>query len=369
MSAPFFPELGFYTLPGHVDDPGRILSEPVEGESLGLGSVWISERMGTKDIGVLSGVALARTERIGIASGLIGQLGLRNPLATASYASTMMEVSGGRFALGIGRGVDAVADATGTPRVTFAYLERYVDVLRRLWRGESVDHDSPVAQLQRAKLGVELEVVPPVVMAAMGDETCRWAGRHCDGVVYNSLWSTEAVAHSTRLVREGAEEAGRDPDSVRVWTILVTACEVSEETMLNVIVRRMNTYMYFPFFVEALCRVNDWDPAKAAEVTAELKEIDAANQAEGGTLGDEATSRDLDALRRMYDAYPEEWIHDGNAVGDRDHCARAALERFEAGADGVLLHGSSPADLAPLLEAWPRYRPDGLPEQANPGLT
>jgi 5,10-methylenetetrahydromethanopterin reductase len=368
-SASQFTELGFYTLPGHVDDPKRILEEPVVGEQLGLGSVWVSERFGTKDAAVLSGVTLGRTERIGIATGLIGQLGLRNPLVTASYASTMMEVSDGRFALGIGRGIDAVADATGTPRVTFAYLEGYIDVLRRLWHGERVDHDSPVAHLRSATLGMVLDPAPPIIMAAMGDETCRWAGRHCDGVVFNSLWSPDAVAHSTRMVREGAEESGRDPASVRVWAILVTACEVPEETMLRTIVRRMNTYMYFPFFIEALCRVNGWDQARAAAVTARLKEIDAGGQAAGGTLGDEHTSRDLDALREMFATYPEEWIHQGNAVGDRDHCARAVLARFEAGADGVLFHGSSPQDLAPVLAAWPRYRPDGLAQRpANPGL-
>jgi hypothetical protein len=42
--------------------------------------------------------------------------------------------------------------------------------------------------------------------------------------------------------------------------------------------------------------------------------------------------------------------------------------RFDAGADGVLLHGSAPQDLAPLLEAWPGYRPNGLEgRSANPG--
>jgi probable F420-dependent oxidoreductase len=369
MTEKTFPELGFYTLPGHVDDPQRILAEPAVGERLGLGSVWISERFGTKDAPVLSGVALGRTERIGIATGLIGQLGLRSPLVTASYAATMMDVSQGRFALGIGRGVDAVADATGTPRITFDYLENYIDVLRRLWRGERVDHDSPVARLRGATLGTAIDPTPPIVMAAMGDETCRWAGKHCDGVLLNSLWSADAVAHSTRLVRQGAEEAGRDPESVRVWAIVITACEVSEETMLATIVRRMNTYMYFPFFVDALCRFNGWDPAKAAEVTAKLKAIDASAQSAGGTLGDEHTSRDLDVLREMYAAYPQEWIHQGNAVGDREHCARETRARLDAGADGVVLHGSTPQDLAPLLEAWPRHRPKGAGSRpANPGL-
>src|SRR5262249_31091538 len=129
MSAASFPELGFYTLPGHVDDPLRVLEEPARGEELGLGSVWISERFGTRAAGVVGGAAAARTQRLGIASGLLGQLGLRSPLVTAGYASTMTLVSGGRFALGIGRGVDALADATGTPRITFAYMEQFIDVL------------------------------------------------------------------------------------------------------------------------------------------------------------------------------------------------------------------------------------------------
>jgi probable F420-dependent oxidoreductase len=363
-----FPELGFYTLPGHVDDPVRILEEPATGERLGRGSVWISERFGTKDAGVLSGVALATTDKLGVAAGLLGQLGLRHPLVTAGYASTMMEVSKGRFALGIGRGIDMVADATGTPRVTFDYLENYIDVLRRLWRGEQVTHSSAIGTLTKASLGVNLDPAPPIIMAAMGDRTCRWAGAHCDGVVFNSLWSAAAVERCTQLIRLGAEMAGRDPSRVRVWTILVTACEVSEETMLRTIVRRMNTYMYFPWFIDALCRVNGWDPEKAAEVARRLKEIDAGTQS-SGTLGDEHTSRDLDALREMYAAYPEEWIHQGNAVGDRERCAREVRARFDAGADGVLLHGSAPADLAALLEAWPAHRPAGVDARSpNPGL-
>jgi alkanesulfonate monooxygenase SsuD/methylene tetrahydromethanopterin reductase-like flavin-dependent oxidoreductase (luciferase family) len=186
--------------------------------------------------------------------------------------------------------------------------------------------------------------------------------------VFNSLWGVEAVERCTRLIRQGAEQAGRDPASVRVWAILVTACEVPEETMLRTIVRRMNTYMYFPWFIDALCRVNGWDRARAAQVATQLKEIDAGTQTQG-TLGDEHTSRDLDALREMYATYPEEWIHQGNAVGDREHCAKLVRARFDAGADGVLLHGSAPDDLAPLLEAWPAHRPAGLgARSANPGL-
>lgn len=73
MNAGGFPELGFYTLPGHVDNPSAIVDEVSIADALGIGSVWISERMGSKDIGVLSGIALARSSRMGIASGLIAK--------------------------------------------------------------------------------------------------------------------------------------------------------------------------------------------------------------------------------------------------------------------------------------------------------
>lgn len=216
-AAPPFPELGFYTLPGQVDDPVRVVEETSEGERIGLGSVWISERLGTKDAAVLSGAAAVRSERLGIATGLIANLPLRNPLVVASYASTMATLSGGRFALGAGRGLDPVADATGTSRLTFDLMESYVDVLRRLWRGETVDHESAAGSFRGLKLGARLDTPPPVILAAMGDLTCRWAGRVADGVLLNSLWSKEAVEHSVRLIREGAADAGRDPNAVRVW--------------------------------------------------------------------------------------------------------------------------------------------------------
>ncbi len=206
-------------------------------------------------------------------------------------------------------------------------------------------------------------------MAAMGEKTTYWAGRHCDGVLFNSLWSTEAVRRSTELVRNGAADAGRDPSEVKVWTILITACEVPEETMLRNVIRRMNTYLYFPAHFDLICRANGWEERRAAEIREAVMAIDAQSKDDSGPLGDEATSRELDDLRRMADLYPEEWIDEGNAVGTADECARKTAERFEAGADGVLFHGTAPEDLAPLLDVWPAHRPGEFAgRSANPGL-
>lgn len=360
-----FPEFGYYALPGHALNPGEAVEEITCGERLGLGSVWLSERLNTKNVEVMSGLAAGITSDIGIASGLLANLPLRHPMVTAGYASTMSLLTGGRFALGIGRGVDPIADATGTPRLTFAYLADYLDVLRRLWRGEALTHDGPSGRFEKLTLGAELERTPPVIMAAQGDRTCRWVGAHCDGVVFNSLWSTEAVRHSTEQVRRGAEEAGRDPGEVQVWAILVTACEVSEEVYLKTIIRRMNTYLYVPGFFETLCQVNGWDAGELPKLRGALAEIDPATQK--GMVGDESTTRVIDEIRRIGELYPRSWITEGNGVGSSSEVAAVTRDRFDAGADGVLFHGTHPAHLAPLLDVWPGQRPDGLRTAANPG--
>jgi probable F420-dependent oxidoreductase len=361
-----FPECGFYTLPGHIFEPVQAVDEIVTGEKLGFGSVWISERFAGKSADVISGAAAMLTAKMGIASGLLQNLPLRHPIVVAGYAATMAKLTRDRFALGIGRGTDHFADVTGTPRLTFRILEDYIAILRRLWRGESVDYVGRLGTFRGLKLGADLDNIPPVIMAAMGDKTCQWAGSICDGVVFNSLWTEEAIAHSVKQVREGAERAGRDPKCVRIWTIQVTACDVSEEQMLSYVIRRMNTYVLFPPMFDAICAANGWDQGAAVKVRAALAGFDKAR--EPGTMGDESTTREIDHLRRIRDLYPRSWIYRGNAVGSAEECARATRSRFDAGADGVLFHGSHPRDMATLMAAWPRYRPAGLSGRSvNPG--
>jgi alkanesulfonate monooxygenase SsuD/methylene tetrahydromethanopterin reductase-like flavin-dependent oxidoreductase (luciferase family) len=205
-------------------------------------------------------------------------------------------------------------------------------------------------------------------MAVMGDKTCHWAGRFCDGVLLNALWGPAAVRHSAALVRQGAIDAGRDPRSVRIWTILVTASDVPEEVMLTTVVRRMNTYLLAREIIGRRCDANGWDRRDAARLIDELKKFDAGKQA--GMHLDEHTTRDLDQLRHMRDLYPRRWLDEGVAVGTARECVRKMLDRFDAGTDGILFHGTHPAHLKSLLEIWPEHRPADRfhGRSVNPGL-
>lgn len=104
------------------------------------------------------------------------------------------------------------------------------------------------------------------------------------------------------------------------------------------------------------------------EIRARLAEIDGPKQA--GTAGDENTTRDYDVIRKFADLYPKSWIDDGCAVGSPDKIAQHILDRFDAGADSVLFHGSTAQYHHKFMAKWPEYRPEkfktfSLP--VNPG--
>ena len=144
MTGPRFPELGFYTLAGGAQNPRDLVDECRRAEELGLGAVFISERFNVKEAVTLSGAAAVATTNMQIITGATNH-NTRHPIVTASYATTMHRLTGGRFVLGIGRGIAPLFDAYGIPRITTAQMEDFTGVMRRLWHGDTIiGHDGPI---------------------------------------------------------------------------------------------------------------------------------------------------------------------------------------------------------------------------------
>jgi len=355
-----FPELGIYTLPGRVADPRPALDDARATEAAGLGSLWISERPDVKEAATLSGAVGAVTNNIAVAVGVTNPQ-TRHIMVTASYASTMAELTGGRFMLGLGRGIDLRWNVWNVPTVSSALLADTAKLLRTLWAGEPVlGHDGPAGSFPYLSLDHTVTHPIPLGLAALGPKTQELGGAHFDVVLLHSHWTDEAVSACVQRVRGAAERAGRDPDSVQVWSCLVTACELPEEVELAHVIRRMTTYFQVPGYGELIVAANGWDPAVLDRVRSHpLLE---------GRLAD-ATAFTTDELRTLRDLYPEEWITTSNAVGSAAHCAQRVRDQFDAGAAGVILHGSAPTELGPLLKAWEPLRPSSLHgRSAVPGL-
>src|SRR5206468_11532058 len=125
-------ELGYYLLAGAGGEgPAALMQEARRGEYLGFGTAFISERWNVKEASSLVGAACAVTTRMQIATAATKHNN-RHPLIIGSWATTMHRLSGGRFTLGIGRGVAAMYAAFGVPSVTTAQMEDFAHVMRPL---------------------------------------------------------------------------------------------------------------------------------------------------------------------------------------------------------------------------------------------
>lgn len=343
-----FPELGFYTLPGHTKTPADMLTEVRDAEALGLGSGWISERFDVKEAATLSGAAGAVTKELFIGVGATNH-NTRMPLVTATIATTMHRLTGGRFALGLGRGFDFRFGMWGIPKITFAQMEDAIGILRKLWKGQRViGHDGPSGKFPYLHMADWLDEDIPIVLCGFGPKTLEFAGRHADAVLLTTFLSDETVERCVAHVRKGAEEAGKDPEAVKVWTVLATACDMPEETRLRYIVARMATYLQAPGYGDLLVSVNKWDPAV---LQAFRKHPLIAN-----LMGGADSTLTTDQLAELVPAIPEEWLP--AAVGSPEQCAERFLDQFKAGADGIVLHASTPKELAPALAAYRKVRPN-----------
>ena len=57
----------------------------------------------------------------------------------------------------------------------------------------------------------------------------------------------------------------------------------------------------------------------------------------------------------MLNLIPAEWLAP-SATGTPEQCAQAVQHQLDLGCDGVIMHGATPAELAPVVAAYQRRR-------------
>jgi probable F420-dependent oxidoreductase len=340
-------ELGFYALAGAPKSPRDLIGEVQEGEALGLGTGFISERFNIKEAATLSGAAGAVTERLQIATAATNHT-TRHPIVTAAYATTMHRLTGGRFTLGLGRGIEKMFDAFGIPRITTAALEDFVGLMRRLWHGETViGHDGPAGSWPVLRLDPEFDEDIPMLITAFGPNSLALGGRCFDAVVLHTFFTDETTARCVATVKQAAEAAGRDPDSVKVWSCFTTIGDhLDHDARMKKTVGRLSSYLQG--YGDLLVRTNRWDPAAL-----ERFRDDDFVATFVGALDQTATTEQLEHVATLI---PDDWLAPA-AVGTPEQCVDAVLGQFDIGCDGVILHGATPAELAPVVAAYRTRRP------------
>lgn len=211
-----------------------------QAEQLGYDSVWTAEAYGSDAATPLAYIA-ARTERIKLGTGVL-QMPARTPAMTAMTATTIDQMSNGRFLLGLGvSGPQVVEGWHGRPYgKPLGVTREYVEILRKIFaRTELVTHDGAHYQLpyrgsDATGLGKPLKIMSkpknpnlPIYIAAIGPKNVELTAEIADGwlPVFFSPERTRAVYEprlSAGFARSGDTKKSANFDVAPTVAALVT---------------------------------------------------------------------------------------------------------------------------------------------------
>ena len=179
-------------------------------EALGYDDLWSSETPNGTDGFTPLATAIAVTERMRLATGIVNPY-TRGPSVLAQTVATMQEASGGRFVLGLGASSDVAVER-------FNGLE-FARPLTRV--REAVKHLRPVLSVPPEKgfggLRLERPVTTPVpiVLAALRAKMLGLAGQIADGAFTNFL-PLSGLPQVRAAHRAGEARAGRPEGSTEL---------------------------------------------------------------------------------------------------------------------------------------------------------
>ena len=214
-----------FTAAPEMPDAKALIDYGVRMEQLGYESVWVWDHilLGVDpyfpildSLSVLTAVA-ARTERIRLGTGIL-VLPTRNPVVLAKQLSSIDQISNGRLTLGMASGwYKREFDAIGVPfKERGNIMDRNLDILIRLWQEDSVTGSYPPYEFAAAVMSPKpvQKPHPPILIGGYVDRVLKRAGVLGDGWL-TYYYTAEGFAKSWDKVRRFAEEAGKDPDTLR----------------------------------------------------------------------------------------------------------------------------------------------------------
>ncbi len=223
-------------------------------EDYGFGCCWAGEA-NNKDPSIMLAAIAAVTSKIQIGSAIYHILG-RTPATLALQAVGLDELSRGRFLLGIGASNPTIAKWHGLPfDHPLGRVREYIDITRRAMKGQKVEYDGKYYTSH----GFRMPFKPsgrtiPIYLAAFGPQMSRLAGKITDGVFVNMANPTE-VRRIAGEVRAGAQEAGKDADSMEF--LVKVRCSVAKEraSAREALSRVITYYAMADFYRDLLARM------------------------------------------------------------------------------------------------------------------
>jgi coenzyme F420-dependent glucose-6-phosphate dehydrogenase len=208
--------------------PRDLLAFGIHAERAGFDSVFVSDHFQpwrhtdghAPNCFAWLGAFAARTQRVIIGTSVVTPTFRYHPALVAQAFGTIGILAGDRrviLGVGTGESLNEVALGIEWPdqKERFARLKEATELIRELWSRELVTFDGQFYKTDNATIYDHPEKPVELWIAASGPAAARLAGRTADGFICTSGKGMELYTDTLLpAVREGAEKAGRSPDSI-----------------------------------------------------------------------------------------------------------------------------------------------------------
>ncbi|HJQ00428.1 MAG TPA: TIGR03619 family F420-dependent LLM class oxidoreductase [Jatrophihabitans sp.] len=226
------PQLGFgLPVSGSWATPANLVTIARRAEELGYHSVWAFQRLlhpaegdwgpmyrSVQDPIVSLAYLAAVTERVRLGFAVVNAP-FYSPIVLAKQLSTLDQVCGGRLDAGLGLGwAEQEFAAVGVDQARRgARTEEFVQCLKAIWTQDVVDFQGEFYRVPPAR--VEPKPVqrphPPLLLGGGAERALRRVGRIADGWISASRHDLHGIAGDIAVMKQAAEQAGRDPEALR----------------------------------------------------------------------------------------------------------------------------------------------------------
>jgi 5,10-methylenetetrahydromethanopterin reductase len=178
-------------------------------DDAGMESLWMSDHLCFRDSLVSSMALLGATKKIKVAAAPMSPYS-RNPIITAMSIATLEEFAPGRVVGCPGTGNAAALKEAGmeSPR-PLKTMREYVEVLRWYLKGETVNYNGEMLQVNGAKMGFYSARPIPMYLTAVRPRMLQLGGEIGDGVLLSGGCSPGYIARCVAEIKIGAERGGK----------------------------------------------------------------------------------------------------------------------------------------------------------------
>lgn len=195
-----------YTLSSEEHGPRALVDQAVRADASGFDFCsisdhfhpWVEAQGHSPFVWSVLGAVAQATDQLEIGVGVSCPTMRVHPVIVAQAAATVSLLSDGRFFLGVGSGEalneHIFGDRWPAPEVRLGMLEEAVEVMRRLWSGETIDHEGQHYRVENARLFDPPDDTLPVIVSGFGRRSAELAARIGDGL-WTSGSTSELIDH------------------------------------------------------------------------------------------------------------------------------------------------------------------------------